>query len=55
MIRREVALRALAYPLSVVEIVQSSLGIDAGAIGAAVLVLQQAASLLFNGSFRADG
>ncbi len=52
--RREVALRALAYPLSAVEIVPSSLGIDAGAIGASVMVLKQAAHLLFDGTLRGN-
>jgi glucokinase-like ROK family protein len=46
-IRNEVRLRAMSFPLSVTDIVSSSLGIDAGAIGASVLVLQQAASFLF--------
>ncbi len=44
-LRREVRSRAMAYPLSAVQIVQSGLGADAGAIGAAVLVLQQTREL----------
>jgi glucokinase-like ROK family protein len=43
----EVRRRAMVYPLSVVQIVTSTLGLDSGAIGAAVLVLQHAARLLF--------
>jgi glucokinase-like ROK family protein len=50
-VRREVVRHALAYPLSVVEVVRSSLGIEASAIGASILVLQQAAGLLFSDSF----
>lgn len=46
-VRREVRLRALTFPLAAVEIVRSSLGVDAGAIGASVLVLKQSAKLLF--------
>ena len=42
--------RAMAYPLSAVEITTSSLGADAGAIGASVLVLQQANVLFFRES-----
>ncbi|MFN8486725.1 MAG: ROK family protein [Caldilineaceae bacterium] len=45
----EVRRRAIAYPLSVVKIETSALGQDASAIGAAVLVLQQASELIFNG------
>jgi glucokinase-like ROK family protein len=41
--------RALAYPLSAVQIVTSELGLDASAIGAAVLVLQRASELIFAG------
>ena len=52
LVRSEVTLRALAYPLSVVDIVRSSLGMDAVAIGASVLVLQQAGRLLFSDSFQ---
>jgi len=37
----------MAYPLSVTEIVTSQLGADAGAVGAAVLVLQHASELIF--------
>ena len=43
----EVRRRAIAYPLSVVKIEISSLGHDASAIGAAVLVLQQASEFIF--------
>ena len=43
----EVRRRAMAYPLSAVSIVTSTLGVDAGAIGAAVLVLQRASELFF--------
>ena len=46
-LRDEVRRRAMAYPLSAVEIVTSNLGAYAGAIGAAVLVLQQASELIF--------
>ncbi|MFW6138610.1 MAG: ROK family protein [Spirochaetota bacterium] len=42
--------RAMTYPLSVVTIRRSSLGLDAGAIGASVLVLQRAKELLFRKS-----
>lgn len=45
----EVQRRAMAYPLSAAHIVTSQLGTDAGAIGAAVLVLQQASELIFMG------
>ncbi|MBX3010033.1 MAG: ROK family protein [Caldilineaceae bacterium] len=44
---KEVQRRAMAYPLSATEIRASQLGADAGAIGAAVLVLQQASELIF--------
>jgi glucokinase-like ROK family protein len=44
---REAQRRAMAYPLSAVRIVTSTLGSDAGAIGAAVLVLQRANELFF--------
>jgi hypothetical protein len=37
----------MAYPLSAVHIVTSTLGADAGAIGAAVLVLQRTNELFF--------
>lgn len=47
-LKAEVQRRAMAYPLSVAEIVTSQLGADAGAIGAAVLVLQQASELIFS-------
>ncbi len=43
----EVRKRAMAYPLSAAQIIPSTLGPDAGAIGAAVLVLQQASELIF--------
>ena len=46
-IREEVQRRAMAYPLSAVKIEASSLGVEAGAIGAAVLVLQRANELFF--------
>ncbi len=46
-LRAEVQRRAMAYPLSAARIVSSTLGPDAGAIGAAVLVLQHASELLF--------
>ena len=46
-LRAEVQRRAMAYPLSVVQIEASTLGNDADAIGAAVLVLQQASEILF--------
>jgi len=39
--------RAMTYPLSAVEIATSSLGMNAGAIGASVLVLQKANELYF--------
>jgi glucokinase-like ROK family protein len=47
-LQEEVSRRAMAYPLSVVRIVVSALGPDAGAIGAAVLVLQRASELFFS-------
>jgi glucokinase-like ROK family protein len=47
-LREEVQRRAMAYPLSAVRIVTSDLGADAPAIGAAVLVLQQASELIFH-------
>jgi len=43
----QVRRRAMAYPLSTVRIVTSRLGPEAGAIGAATLVLQQASDLIF--------
>lgn len=46
-LQREVQRRAMAYPLSAVRIVTSTLGADAGAIGAAVLVLQHTNELFF--------
>jgi glucokinase-like ROK family protein len=45
----EVRKRALAYPLSATQIVNSTLGMDASPIGAAVLVLQRASELIFAG------
>ncbi len=47
LIREKVHYRAMAYPLSVAQIVKSSLGIEAGAIGSSVLVLQQANKIFF--------
>lgn len=44
----EVRRRAMAYPLSAVRITTSALGPDASAIGAAVLVLEHASTLLFS-------
>ncbi len=44
LIREKVRHRAMAYPLSVTQIVKSSLGIEAGA---SVLVLQQANKIFF--------
>lgn len=49
-IQSEVQRRAMAYPLAAVHITTSNLGPDAGAIGAAVLVLQRASELLFSGN-----
>ncbi len=46
-VQEETRRRAMAYPLSVAKIITSSLGPDAGAIGASVLVLQQANKLFF--------
>ncbi len=46
-LRAEVGRRAMAYPASVTEITISALGSDAGAVGAAVLILEQATELLF--------
>ena len=46
-LRAEVQRRAMAYPLAAARIVASTLGPDAGAIGAAVLVLQHASELFF--------
>ena len=46
-LQEEVRRRAMAYPLSVAKIVTSELGPYADAIGAAVLVLQQASELIF--------
>ncbi len=48
-LRLEVQRRAMAYPLSFAEITVSRLGPHAGAIGAAVLVLQRASDWIFNG------
>ena len=52
-LRHEVQRRAMAYPLAATRIVISPLGPQAGAIGAAVLVLERASELLFGQ--RADG
>ena len=46
-VRENVRHRAMAFPMSAVQIQRSSLGTDAGAIGAAVLVLQEANDLFF--------
>lgn len=46
-LRAEVRRRAMFHPLSVAHITTSSLGPDAGAIGAAVLVLQRSCELIF--------
>ncbi len=46
-LQAEVRRRAMTYPLSAVRIVTSALKADAGAIGAAVLVLQRASELFF--------
>jgi len=46
-IREKVQHRALSYPMSAVQIQRSSLGTDAGAIGASVLVLQRANELFY--------
>jgi len=46
-IKEKVQHRAMAYPMSAVQIQRSSLGTDAGAIGASVLVLQRANELFF--------
>lgn len=51
-VRAEAQRRAMAYPFSAARIVTSTLGSDAGAIGAAVLVLQRASELFFA---RTDG
>jgi glucokinase-like ROK family protein len=50
MIEERVGLRAMMYPLSVARIVRSSLGAEAGSIGASVLVLQHANELFFRRS-----
>jgi len=47
LLRDKVRRRAMAYPLSAASITTSTLGASAGAIGAAVLVLQKAHQLLF--------
>lgn len=49
-LRAEVQRRAMAYPLSAVRITASTVGPDAGAVGAAVLVLQRASELFFAAS-----
>jgi len=46
-LQQKIRKRAMTYPLSIIKIKKSSLGLDAGAIGAAVLVLQRAKDLLF--------
>lgn len=46
-LQTEVRRRAMTHPLSAARIVTSTLGSDAGAIGAAVLVLQRASELFF--------
>jgi glucokinase-like ROK family protein len=46
-VHAEARRRAMAYPLTAARIVTSTLGADAGAIGAAVLVLQRASELFF--------
>lgn len=46
-VQAEAQRRAMAYPFSATRIVTSTLGSDAGAIGAAVLVLQRASELFF--------
>lgn len=51
-IQREVRLRALSYPLSAVRILRSSLGSEAGAVGASALVLQHAGQLFFQSAVR---
>jgi predicted NBD/HSP70 family sugar kinase len=48
MIREKVRQRVMAHPGSAVRILRSSLGAEAGAIGASVLVLQRASSLFFH-------
>jgi|YNPNPStandDraft_1061719.scaffolds.fasta_scaffold02675_3 glucokinase-like ROK family protein len=48
-LQAEVRRRAMTHPLSAVRIVTSALKADAGAIGAAVLVLQHASELFFAG------
>ena len=47
MLQDEVRKRALSYPLSVAQILPSTLGADANAVGAAALVLRQASELIF--------
>lgn len=49
-LRAEVRRRAMSHPHAAVRIETSTLGPDAGAIGAAVLVLQQAGELFFAGT-----
>ncbi len=46
-LQEEVRRRALSYPISVTQIMPSSLGNDASAIGAAVLVLRRASEFIF--------
>jgi glucokinase-like ROK family protein len=47
LLREKVKKRAMAYPLSGLTVRRCSFGIDTGAIGATVLVLQQASEMLF--------
>jgi glucokinase-like ROK family protein len=49
-VKEKIRHRAMAYPMSAVQIQRSSLGTDAGAIGASVLVLQRASELFFQTS-----
>jgi len=46
-VQQKIRKRAMTYPLSIVTVRRSSLGLDAGAIGASVLVLQHAKELFF--------
>jgi glucokinase-like ROK family protein len=48
LLREKVKKRAMAYPLSGLSLRACSFGIDTGAIGASVLVLQQASEMLFS-------
>lgn len=47
-LREKVRSRAMAYPLSGVTIRRCTFGPDSGAVGAAVMVLQQVSELLFS-------